>query len=192
MSTVPEVRTDRLLLRGWRDEDREPFAALNADPVVMEHFPAPLARGESDAFVDHMIASWHERGSGLWAVEVVEDPGCIGFVGLNHPGFVADFTPCIEIGWRLRRAAWGRGYAPEAARAALQFGWDVVGLAEIQSWTTTANVNSRRVMEKIGMTRDPADDFDHPALAEGHPQRRHVRYRITRPPVEVVGSQSAR
>ncbi len=176
---VPQLRTERLLLRGWLDDDREPFAELNADPTVMEHFPATLTRAQSDAFVDAMIASWEEQGFGLWCVERPDEPGCIGFTGLNIPGFEAAFTPCVEIGWRFAHHVWGRGYAPEAARAALDYAW-TRGLDEVVSFTSTKNVNSRRVMEKIGMLHDPDGDFDHPRLAGGDPLRPHVLYRVRR------------
>jgi RimJ/RimL family protein N-acetyltransferase len=179
VSAVPELITARLRLRDWTDADREPFAALNADPEVMRHFPAALTREESDAFVDGITTTLHRKGWGLWAVEVRETGAFIGYVGLNVPGFDAVFTPCVEVGWRLRREVWGQGYAPEAARAALTFGFDDLGLDEIVSFTTVDNAKSRRVMEKLGMTHDPADDFEHPRLAEGHPMRRHALYRLT-------------
>jgi ribosomal-protein-alanine N-acetyltransferase len=178
---IPQLRTERLLLRGWCDDDRDPFAAVNVDPRVMEHFPAPLTRAESDAFVDAMIAGWDQRGFGLWCVEHPDAPGCLGFTGLNVPGFDAPFMPCVEIGWRLAYAVWGRGYAPEAARAALDYAWTTIGLDEVVSFTSVGNTNSRRVMEKIGMQHDPADDFDHPRLPPGDPLRRHALYRIARP-----------
>jgi RimJ/RimL family protein N-acetyltransferase len=170
---VTELRTARLLLRQWREEDREPFAALNADPIVMEHFPSTMTREASDAFVDFNIATIAERGWGLWAVEA--DGEFIGFVGLNEPRF----RPGVEIGWRLAREAWGHGYATEAARAVLAFAFDELGLAEVISFTSTTNVRSQRVMERIGMTRDPADDFDHPNVTDER-LRRHVLYRVAR------------
>jgi len=175
---APTLRTGRLVLRPWREEDLAPFAALNADPAVMEHFPAPLSRAESDAFAARVRREMDERGFGLWAVEAPGVAPFVGFTGLAVPHFSAHFTPCVEIGWRLAHAHWGRGYAPEAARAALDHGFQQLGLAEIVSFTAVANLRSRRVMEKLGMTHDAADDFEHPSLAPGHPLRRHVLYRI--------------
>jgi ribosomal-protein-alanine N-acetyltransferase len=172
------VRTQRLVLRRWRDADREPFAALNADPVVMEHFPRPLTRPESDALVDRIEAAFEERGYGLWAVDAPS--GFIGFVGLQWTRFDAHFTPALEIGWRLARAAWGQGYASEAAAAVRDFAFRDIGLDEIVSFTTYRNERSQAVMRRIGMTHDPADDFDHPGLPEDHPMRPHVLYRLTR------------
>ena len=179
--TVPtELRTERLVLRPWRESDRAPFAALNADPEVMRHFPAPLTRRESDAMVDAVTENFATRGWGLWAVEVVDGPAFVGFVGLNVPGFEAVFTPCVEVGWRLAKEHWNQGYASEGARAALRYGFEVVGLDQILSWTATTNAPSQAVMQRIGMTHDPGDDFDHPRLPEGHPLRRHVLYRMPR------------
>ncbi|MGH9276121.1 MAG: GNAT family N-acetyltransferase [Acidimicrobiales bacterium] len=180
MVAVRELRTERLVLRAWRESDREPFAALNADPIVMEHFPAPLSRVESDAFVDRILAACDEHGWGLWAVEVPEESEFIGFIGLAIPGFEATFTPCVEVGWRLARSTWGRGYAPEGGTEALRFAFDELALEEVVSFTSVQNGKSRRVMEKIGMTHDPSDDFDHPALALDSPINRHVLYRATR------------
>ncbi|WP_307801619.1 GNAT family N-acetyltransferase [Microbispora triticiradicis] len=173
------IRTDRLVLRRWREDDKEPFAALNADPVVMEHFPATLTREESDALVERAEAAIEERGFGWWAVEV--DGEFIGFTGLSVPAFTAHFTPCVEIGWRLARSAWGHGYATEAARASLEYGFGTLGLTEVVSFTAVPNLRSQAVMRRLGMTRDPGEDFDHPVLPEGHPLRRHVLYRARRP-----------
>lgn len=182
MSPTPtELCTDRLLLRRWRPEDREPFAALNADPAVMEHFVACPTRAESDDLVDRIEDTFDREGYGLWAVEVVADGSFAGFVGLWPATFDAAFTPAVEVGWRLARHAWGSGYATEAAQAALRDGFERLGLDEIVSFTTVGNVRSRRVMEKIGMTHDPADDFDHEAVPVDHPLRRHVLYRLARP-----------
>lgn len=174
------IRTPRLVLRPWRADDREPFATLNADPAVMEHFPAPLSREESDAMVDRIEQRFAENGWGPWAVEVPGVAPFIGFVGLMQPRFEAHFTPCVEVGWRLARSAWGHGYATEAARAACAYGFDTVGLEEIVALTVPGNVRSQRVMQRLGMTRDPNDDFDHPAIPEGHRLRRHVLYRLAR------------
>ncbi len=176
-----ELRTERLLLRRWQPEDRAPFAALNADVRVVEHLPGPLSRADSDAVAARIETHFAQRGFGLWAVEVVGAAPFIGFIGLAVPRFEAAFTPCVEIGWRLAAEYWGRGYATEGARAALQFGFEQVGLDEIVSFTVPDNVRSRRVMEKIGLKHDPADDFDHPVLPEGHRLRRHVLYRLSRP-----------
>lgn len=174
-----DIRTDRLLLRPWRDDDLEPFSRMNADSEVMEFFPSTLDRVQSDALVHRIQRFFDDRGYGLWAVEVVGGAGFIGFTGLLEPTFSAHFTPCTEVGWRLAREHWGKGYATEAARAALQYGFESVGLREIVSFTTVANTRSRRVMEKLGMTHDPADDFDHPLLPPGHPLRRHVLHRLS-------------
>jgi RimJ/RimL family protein N-acetyltransferase len=180
VSDLPSLRTPRLLLRAWRDEDLEPFAALNADPVVMEFFPKPLDRTESDAAVARIRDHFAAHGYGFWAVEVPGVADFIGFVGLAVPRFEAHFTPCVEIGWRLARAYWGRGYATEAACAALDIGFRDLALKEIVSFTVPANLRSRAVMERIGMTRSPDDDFEHPLLPVGHPLRRHVLYRMNR------------
>lgn len=174
----PELRTERLLLRRWRQTDRAPFAALNADPRVMEHFPALLSREESDAMVARIEAHFERHGFGFWAVEAPGVTEFAGFIGLAVPRFEAHFTPCVEIGWRLAASHWGRGFATEGARAALDLGFGSLGLAQIVSCTVPANIRSRRVMEKLGMSHDPADDFDHPLLTSGHPLRRHVLYRL--------------
>jgi ribosomal-protein-alanine N-acetyltransferase len=176
--TPVELRGARVLLRGWRPEDAAPFAALNADAAVMEFFPAPLTRAESDAMIGRMQAGLEARGWGLWCLEV--DGACVGFVGLAVPMFEAHFTPCVEIGWRLAHAAWGHGYASEAAALALSYGFDVLGADEIVAFTAPANLRSQAVMRRLGMTRDPADDFDHPRVPAGHPLRRHVLYRLRR------------
>ncbi len=176
--TVPILTTERLVLRPWRDADHAPFAALNADPAVMEHFPAPLSRAESDAGVERVRQVFAARGFGWWAVEVPGAAPFIGFVGLWVPSFEADFTPCVEVGWRLAKDYWGRGYATEGARECLRFGFEDMGLEEIVSFTTTTNLRSQAVMQRLAMTHDPADDFDHPALQAGHRLRRHVLYRL--------------
>ena len=175
-----EIRTERLLLRQWVAADRAPFAAMNADPEVAAYLPGTIARAESDAFADRIEAHFHSHGYGLWAVEAPGVTPFAGFVGLLIPRFEARFTPCVEIGWRLAHAYWGQGYATEAAGAALDFGFRQLGLEEIVSFTVPDNARSRAVMERIGMTRDPDGDFDHPRLPEGHRLRKHVLYRIRR------------
>jgi len=177
--TPIEFETARLRLRVWRDADRDAFAALNADPVVMEHFPAVLDRASSDAGIDQWLAQFAERGWSNWAAERKDGGGFIGFVGLSIPRRALPFSPCVEIGWRLARAHWGRGYATEAARGALRVGFERLGLAEIVSFTALTNVRSRRVMERIGMS-DARADFEHPGVPEGHALRPHCLYRITR------------
>lgn len=174
------LETERLRLRNWTDEDREPLARMNADPRVMEFFPATLTREETDDMFERVRAHFARHGFGFWAAELRETGAYIGFVGLAVPAFEAHFTPCVEIGWRLAAEHWNRGLATEAAREALRYGFEDLGLREIVSFTTTANVRSRRVMEKLGMRHDPADDFDHPSIAAGHPLRRHVLYRAHR------------
>jgi RimJ/RimL family protein N-acetyltransferase len=174
------LRTDRLLLRPWRESDRVPFAAMNADPRVMEFFPALSTQAESNATVDRILQHFQQHGYGGWAVEVPGVAEFIGFIGLNHPTFEAPFTPCVEIGWRLAFDYWGRGFATEGAQAALEFGFETLGLDEILSFTAVPNVRSQRVMERIGMTRDPKEDFDHPRVPEGNWLRRHVLYRKRR------------
>jgi len=168
------LRSERLFLRPWRDADRAPFAALNADPVVMEHFPSTLTRAESDLFADSIAAHLDEHGWGTCAVEVVDGPPFIGYVGLAAP----DWLDAVEVRWRLAREHWGCGYATEGARAAVDDGFTRLGLDEIVAITVTANERSRSVMRKLGMTHDPGDDFDHPYLPDGHPLRRHVKYRL--------------
>ena len=179
---MTELRTDRLLLRQWRDEDRESFAELNGDPVVMEHFPSVLTPLQSDEMVDRMASGWALRDFGLWAVERTDTNQFIGFVGLSTPGYeVPGVTPCVEVGWRLAKKHWGHGFAPEAATAAMKYGFDNVELPdnEIVSFTTTKNLNSQRVMQKIGLRLDPARGFDHPMTPGWHGQR-HVLYCIDR------------
>lgn len=174
-----ELRTARCVLRQFRDEDIEPFARLNADPRVMEHFPAPLSRAETEQMVARMRAHFATHGFGLWALEV--EGAFAGFVGLNRPAFEAPFTPCVEVGWRLAHAFWQHGYATEAAREALRHGFEVLGLREILAFTVPGNLRSRRVMEKLGMQHAAGEDFEHPLIPAGHPLRRHVLYRLSRP-----------
>jgi RimJ/RimL family protein N-acetyltransferase len=172
------IHTERLILRDWKDSDLEPFARLNADPRVMEFFPALLTRDESDALARIIRAEIETRGFGGWAVEIPGVADFAGFVGLSVPSFEAHFTPCVEAGWRLAAEFWGKGYASEAARAAIGYGFTTLGLKQIVAFTVPANSRSRRVMERLGMRRTPSDDFDHPELAAGHPLRRHVLYRL--------------
>jgi RimJ/RimL family protein N-acetyltransferase len=178
MGTSVTLSGDRVRLRQWRDEDRAPFAAMNSDPRVMEFFPRRLSRVESDTMIDGIQKNFSERGFGLWAIEVPGVAPFVGFAGLAIPRFSAHFTPCVEIGWRLAFEHWGRGYATEAARVALAYGFGALALSEVVSFTSATNHRSRAVMERLGMRRDPADDFDHPTLPEGHPLRRHVLYRL--------------
>ncbi|MGB8259497.1 MAG: GNAT family N-acetyltransferase [Terracidiphilus sp.] len=174
------IETGRLILRRWRAEDREPFARMNRDARVMEHYPALLTRAESDAVVDRIEANLETRGFGLWAAELRASGEFIGYVGLAVPRFEAHFTPCVEVGWRLAAAHWGMGLATEGARAALGYAFTELALPDVVSFTVPANLRSRRVMEKLGMTRDAGEDFDHPLLPAGHPLRRHVLYRLGR------------
>ena len=171
-----ELQTERLRLRRWRTSDLEPFAALNADPRVMEHFPSTLSREESDAYAARIIAQGDALGFGLWAAEIPGVTPFAGFVGLSVPGFEAHFTPCVEIGWRLAAKHWNRGLATEGAREVLRFARETLGLEEVVSFAVRGNYPSRRVMEKVGMTFEA--EFEHPRLAEGHPLRTHVLYRL--------------
>jgi RimJ/RimL family protein N-acetyltransferase len=179
MNLPRELRTDRLYLRRWLASDRAPFAKLNCDPRVVEYLPGPLSRTESDARAELIEAHFDRHGFGLWAVEIPGITPFAGFIGLLIPRFEAHFTPCIEIGWRLDADYWNQGYATEGARAAMGFGFQWLEAKEIVSFTTSGNVRSRRVMEKIGMTHSASNDFDHPLLGEEHPLRRHVQYRKT-------------
>jgi len=174
------LRTARLLLRPWRDADLVDFAAMSADPAVME-FLAPLAEpGACEAWAARLRAHWRDHGFGRWVVEIPDQARFIGVVGLAMIPYEAHFTPAVEVAWRLVRTHWGCGYAAEAARAALDYGFDKLGLAEIIAVTVPANLRSRRVMERLGMSRNPADDYNHPNLPEG-PLQRHVLYRLPNP-----------
>jgi len=172
--------TERLRLRQWKDSDREPYAAMNADPRVMEFFPSVQSREASDASIDMWSSAIAAGGFGNWAVELRETGEFIGFTGLSVPRRALPFMPCVEIGWRLAARHWGHGYASEAARHALQIGFEHFGLDEIVSFTAVVNLRSRAVMERIGM-RDAHEDFEHPALPVGHSLRLHCLYRIGRP-----------
>ena len=174
------LHTERLLLRPWCHADLAPFAAMSADPAVME-FLAPLAEpGACEAWAARLQAHWREHGFGRWVVELPGTASFVGLVGLAMIPYRAHFTPAVEIAWRLARPHWGCGYAAEAARAALDYGFDELGLGEIVAVTVPANGRSRRVMERLSMTRDPADDYEHPNLPEG-PLKRHVLYRLRNP-----------
>lgn len=177
---IVEVDTPRLRLRQWRAADRAPFAALNADPAVMEFFLSPLSRESSDASIDAWQSQLASRGWSNWALELKASGELLGFTGLSVPRRVLPFSPCVEVGWRLAHAAWGHGYATEAARAAIADGFSRLDLDEIVSFTSRTNVRSQAVMRRLGMTHDAADDFDHPRLAVGSPWRAHVLYRLRR------------
>ena len=177
------LHTARLLLRQWRDEDAAAFAELSADPAVMRYLVPFVDRAAMDAWVTAARTHWEDHGFGPWVVELPGEAPFIGVVGLSNLRFALPFAPAIEAAWRLAHRYWGQGYAYEAARAAIDDGFGQLGLEEIVAFTVPANLASRRVMEKLGMTRDPAEDFDfeHPRLQPGHPLRRHVLYRLWRP-----------
>lgn len=176
--TVPTLTTARLVMRAFRDDDLDPFATMNADPVVMEHFVRPMTREDTAAFVTRIDDQWRAAGWGLWALERRDTAEFIGYTGLWPVRFEAAFTPKVEVGWRLAAAHWGQGFATEAARAAVGYAFDVLGWTEIASFTAVGNVPSQRVMQRLGMRAEPAWDFEHPAVPEGHPVRPHVFYRL--------------
>lgn len=173
-----EIKTERLILRPWRQDDLVPFAQLNADPRVMEYFPSVKSYQETVEEFELIRGKFETNGWGFWAASLIEDGKFIGFIGLNNVRFTANFTPAVEIGWRLAYEYWGKGYATEGASAALKYAFEKLGLNEIVSFTAINNMRSRHVMEKIGMYHDEKSDFDHPRLPEGHPLRRHALYRI--------------
>jgi ribosomal-protein-alanine N-acetyltransferase len=177
----PELRTSRLLLRRWRVEDLDAFAAINGDPAVMEYFPATMSREQTAAMVDRLEAGFERDGYGFWAVEVGATGLLAGFVGLSPVSEGMPFAPAVEVGWRLGREHWGQGIAREAAEAALGYGFGLLDLDEIVAYTTVGNLRSRRLMERLGMRHDESADFDHPGLAGGDPLAPHVLYRLTRP-----------
>lgn len=176
---LPVRRTERLILRPWREADRDPFAAMNADPDVMEFYPAPLTRAESDALMDDLRLQAARRGFGVWAVQETATGELVGMMELWAPSWEAEFTPAVEIGWRFVRAAWGKGLALEAARSALAYAFEVLELPYILSWTVPANVRSWRLMERLGLVRQRT--FEHPRLPVGHALREHVLYRLDAP-----------
>lgn len=173
----PTLRTERLILRPWQDDDLEPFAALNSDPEVMEYFPSLLSRAQSDAMAERIRTHFERHGFGLWAVEVPGVAPFIGFTGLHRPSFM----PGVEVGWRLARSHWGAGYATEAARASLAWGFAQLDLPEIIAMVVPDNHRSQRVMAKLGMQRDPTGDFDHPMIPVDSPRRAHWLFRVPRP-----------
>jgi ribosomal-protein-alanine N-acetyltransferase len=191
MRNAIRLQTERLLLREWRASDRAPFSRMNADPRVTEFLPSTLSRAESDALAERIEAHFRERGFGLYAAELRKElrdeargDKCastgqfIGWIGLSVPGFEAHFTPCVEIGWRLAADYWGRGLATEGAHEVAKHAFGELAFDELVSFTVAANVRSTRVMQKLGMTHNPTDDFDHPLLPPGHPLGRHVLYRL--------------
>ena len=184
MTALIEITTERLLLRQWRDQDYAPFAALNADPRVMEYFPSTLDRATSDGLADSLRSAMATNGWGLWAVELRATRSFVGFVGLQHAPAVLPFAPAVELGWRLAQPHWGNGYAPEAAREAVRVAFEQVGFAELVAFTAVGNLKSRAVMEKLGMRH--AAEFQHPRVPAGHPLRAHCLYRLAR--AEWVGA----
>jgi ribosomal-protein-alanine N-acetyltransferase len=177
--TAPTLRTPRLVLRPWQPSDREPFAELNRDPQVVEFLGGPLTREQSDALADRIEADFERRAFGFWAVEIPGVTRFAGLTGLSIPRFEAPLMSAVEVGWRLAPGCWGHGYATEGAIASLVYGFAEVGLDQIVAFTAEHNVRSRRVMERLGMTHDPADDFEHPLVTLGE-LRRHVLYRARR------------
>lgn len=184
------LKTKRLVLREWTDFDLPAFAALSADPRVMEYLPGPLTREESDALAERIREDFAKHGAGLWAVEIPGVESFIGFIGLTVPRFEGSFTPCVEIDARLAFDHWNQGYATEGARAVLEFGFRQLRLRKIFAYAAAGNMRSRRVMEKLGMTRKSKDDFDHPNLEPNHRHRRQVLYRITQPQLTTEASET--
>lgn len=174
------IKTERLVLRPWREDDLGPFAQLNADPRVMECFPLVKTLEQTREEFDLIRKGFEPNGWGFWAASLIEGDQFIGFIGLKNVGFTTSFTPAVEIAWRLAYEYWGHGYATEGAKAALEYGFESLNLNEIVSFSPTQNKRSANVMEKIGMTHYPEEDFDHPRLPKGHRLSRHVLYRIKR------------
>lgn len=180
MNATASLKTDRLILRRWREDDLAPFAAMNSDPLTMRFMPVVMTAVESQALITRFEAHIQAHGFGVWALEAPGVAPLIGYVGLQLVPFEAPFTPAVEIGWRLAPAYWGRGFATEGAKAALRTGFEDLNLDQIVSFTVAANKPSWSVMERLGMTRDPSADFDHPRLPVGHQLRRHVLFRLSR------------
>ncbi len=172
------VLTERLVLREFLPTDLDPFAAMNADRVVMEHFVRTMTREDTERFVERIEAHWRTEGWGLWALERRDSGAFIGYTGLWPVRFEVAFEPKVEVGWRLAAEHWGHGFATEAARAAVDVAFDRLGWPEVTSFTAVANERSQAVMRRIGMRREPEWDFDHPAVPDGHPVRPHVFYRL--------------
>ncbi|MCX4024627.1 GNAT family N-acetyltransferase [Endozoicomonas sp. SM1973] len=179
MVEIATLKTERVILRQWLPEDYKPFAAINADPVVMKYFPSCLSAVESDAFADKIVSLIAKRGWGLWAVELVDTKQFIGFVGLHQPEAKLPFTPCVEIGWRLAKAYWGVGYATEAAQSVLQFAFNQLNLSEVVSFTSVTNKQSQAVMQRLRMV-NTGQNFEHPSVSAESPLREHVLYKITK------------
>jgi RimJ/RimL family protein N-acetyltransferase len=175
---APDLLTSRLRLRKWCEQDLAPFASMNADPRVMEFFPKTLTRAESDAFAERIRAQLNHHAFGLWAVEIVQQARFIGFVGMAEPTFKEHFTPCVEIGWRLDHEYWGQGFALEAAQTVMKYAFEELDLSELVSFTAAINLPSQKLMKRLGFASDSSEDFEHPSLAEGHPLRKHVLYRL--------------
>jgi RimJ/RimL family protein N-acetyltransferase len=185
------LETPRLLLRLWRPEDVAPYVALNADPAVTRFLPGPVSVAQAEAFFAAQNAHYGKHGCAYLAAELRATGELAGFVGVKYQDFNAPFAPCHEIGWRLAAHCWGMGLASEGALAALAHGFGALGLDEIVSFTVPANTRSRRVMERLGMVRDPDGDFDHPALPPDHALARHVLYRLRRPVVQGPDAEEA-
>jgi RimJ/RimL family protein N-acetyltransferase len=175
-----ELSTPRLLLRTWQPADLRGFAELNGDPQVMRHFPSVMSRAQSDAMARRMQAHFVTHGFGYWVLERHAQPGLLGVLGLQQVGFAAAFTPAVEIGWRIQRAHWRQGYALEAAQAVLAYAFSTLALAEVLAFTVPANWPSQALMQRLGLARNPAEDFAHPLLPVGHPLCRHWLYRLGR------------
>lgn len=173
------LRTKRLILRPWRTSDLAAFAAINADPEVMQFYSHLLQRKESDALAEKIQREFAERGYGYWAVEVPGVADFIGYIGLKYWDLDMAFAPCIDMGWRLDSTHWGKGYATEGARAVIQHGFETLGFSEIVAMATTENTRSIRLMERLGMTTDQVENFEHPNLPQGHPLSWHVLYRLS-------------
>ena len=179
MGEVLNLETDRLMLRQWIETDFEGFCEMNADPEVMRYFPSTLNESECNDFISKMSSLIRERGWGFWAVEIKANKEVIGFVGLNSPRTQLPFSPCVEVGWRLHKKYWGFGYATEAGKKSLEYGFSQLDLNEIVAFTTETNANSRKVMERLGM-RNTGENFHFPDLPPEHPLSEHVLYKITK------------
>ncbi|MBX9770450.1 MAG: GNAT family N-acetyltransferase [Candidatus Obscuribacterales bacterium] len=175
-----QLETERLFLRHWQESDVEPFCAITSDPEVRRYYPNVLSASETKTLVVRIKAHFEKENFGLWSVELKSTGEFIGYTGLQKPTIEAHFMPCVEIGWTIAKKHWGNGYAPEAAAKALEDGFTRIGLDEIVSFTTVSNDKSIRVMEKLGMTRNPKDDYSHPLLPQGHPLKPHVLFRLSK------------